>query len=427
MDPATAALINIASAALLALAGLALFLVRPLRMENFGLGVFAVSFASWSIFGNLMFALPPDDPLKVVSFFVSGIALFVAGLMLPLIAHYYLQPLAPTERRYLWLAGVPATAYAIAHLVLVLVVPERHAIFWAILQLPEVYYPMQVFHHLAFGTTFAMFYFILILAAFRYGTATGPDAATDRRQYALISAGLMSYACFSAVSLVGQFSSAAIGVVILVLVSFLWLLQATRQPRGRRAGAVFVGLWGLACLAGSYLITFEVLGGGLSAAFGPHLGVSRLAMIALLAYAVLKYQFLGIDLGVKWTIRQGTITGAFALAFIVASEVLENFLPIDGPILGIIGASAVALGLRPLQDGANRFVNRIMPDVKPADEMTDAERLALYVQTLRRVFADAEISTSDRALLDRYQRDLGIDAAHAAMIEGDVTEGRPSL
>lgn len=149
-------------------------------------------------------------------------------------------------------------------------------------------------------------------------------------------------------------------------------------------------------------------------------GVLRLALPTLVAYALLRHQLFDIDLKVRWGIEQGTVGAIFAAAFVFASEVLEEFIPVDGPVLGIVAAGLLALALRPIQRVAHRMAVQVVSGSEPIESLDEEQGLDLYRQQARIVWSDDQVTSKERAALDNLREELGIDGSRAERIEAEV-------
>jgi hypothetical protein len=146
--------------------------------------------------------------------------------------------------------------------------------------------------------------------------------------------------------------------------------------------------------------------------------VVGMVLVALLAYGILRAQIFGVDLKIKWTLKQSTLAAIFiGLFFMVSESVAEFFSERTGTYVGIVAAGALLFALAPLQHLAQRVADKAMPGVKGAGEMTSAERIAVYEDAARGAWADGALSADERAMLDRLAGRLGVAAEDARRIE----------
>lgn len=152
-------------------------------------------------------------------------------------------------------------------------------------------------------------------------------------------------------------------------------------------------------------------------------GTGRFLAALALSYAILRHQFLGLGVRVKWTIKQSTVAAAFVAVFFVISEAAATVLgdTTGSQYWGIAGAGLLVFAIAPLQRLAERLSDKALPGVKPIMDMDDAERAFAYGEAVKAAWADGVLSRDERALLDRLGQSLKLDDARAARIERSVT------
>ncbi|MEA3203475.1 MAG: hypothetical protein QOI63_1150, partial [Thermoplasmata archaeon] len=84
----------------------------------------------------------------------------------------------------------------------------------------------------------------------------------------------------------------------------------------------------LAALAvGSGILVSLAARVGLSPYLGLFLiGLWRILLPALAAYAIVRHRLFGLDVKIRWTIRRGTVAGIFLAVFLIVTQVGQNFL-----------------------------------------------------------------------------------------------------
>lgn len=142
--------------------------------------------------------------------------------------------------------------------------------------------------------------------------------------------------------------------------------------------------------------------------------------VPLVGYGILRTQLFDIDLKIKIGIERSTIVGAFAVAFWLGGELLERMIPVDGPILGLAAAGALALAFRPLQRGAERLADTVMPGVKQTPDYADARKHEVYRAAIEGALADGDVTDKERAMLRRLRETLGIGETDAGALESDA-------
>jgi hypothetical protein len=155
--------------------------------------------------------------------------------------------------------------------------------------------------------------------------------------------------------------------------------------------------------------------------YNPGIGAIYLLYVLLLSYGVLQAQLFDINLRLKFALRQSTVAAAITTAFFVGSELLENVVPVDGVIIGVIAAGACVLALRPLQRLATRIVNGVMQDVEDTPAYLDARKADVYRTAVEGILDDAVVSPKEQRVLDRLRKKIGLSEAEAELIQAEVT------
>lgn len=151
--------------------------------------------------------------------------------------------------------------------------------------------------------------------------------------------------------------------------------------------------------------------------YNPGQGTVMGLYVVVLAYGVLRAQLFDIDLKLRFALQQGTVGALIAGTFLVASEVLERLLPVDGVALGVLLALIVALLLKPMQGVAQRALNRVVPAVQATPEYLGRRKLTVYRAALEGAFEDGEITKKEWAILSTLREQLGIGESEAAALE----------
>lgn len=197
------------------------------------------------------------------------------------------------------------------------------------------------------------------------------------------------------------------------------LRRSRRDPEFQEVRRFFFVAAPLA-VASAFVIVLPFPGAQDTASF--ILGIWRLTIPLLLAYALLRYQLFDIDIRLKANVRRAIILGAFTVTFFLVSEAAENLVQGDrGPLFGIVAAGFLALASRPVQKFADRASDTFMPDTKPIAQQTFAERQRFYLEHYELIGQDGEVTAKERAMLDRLRVTLGLAAEQTAQLE---REGR---
>ena len=203
------------------------------------------------------------------------------------------------------------------------------------------------------------------------------------------------------------------------------LLYWRGSPRGtsmRRQGAVFALAFGLhdggmivavvAGIVGSAIDNSVLLG---VAYYGVPL--SKLVLLSLVTYGILRVQLFDIDLKIKWTLGRGTALTLLTGTFFVITETIEFFLPGEGLIANLGGASIVAVLIRPAWRLGAHFANALLPGIVETEEFRHRRRLEVYRASLESVAADGLITERERRILETMRTKLSISRDDANRIE----------
>lgn len=217
-----------------------------------------------------------------------------------------------------------------------------------------------------------------------------------------------------------------LGLVPVAYVVILLVVRARRESGLRRAAAKYAAMLSLSPLS--------VIGLALAAAFLP-IQDARLAMrfimtiwlvvlVILVGYAILRHQLFGIELGVKWTVRRGTVPALLAATFFIVGQLIENFAfsVVGGAQSWLLAAGFVALmtiGYQPLQRVAHRFAEAAMPKVENNPSYTAYRRLQMYESALAAAWEDGVLTRVERIRLDSLRQKLGIPLTDASALEAD--------
>ena len=397
--------VNLAGAVAVAALGAALFFVRPRSRTNVAFGVFAVAWG-FGFLGNNLFR--PEDPRYFLGQAWDGTSFLVAAVALGVAAVAFPRALGRVEK-----ALLVAPALAIA----------------CVLPLAVVALPLAV---LANGVAsirgapqilgIGLHWGVAMLWALR--AARSETTPAERRQYAILSTAIVLYPTLFVAFLLDPGLLVWAGVVTVVLAASLagcWLYAGARavDPRLARAAA----LWPLAIAAVTLALAALRDPGFVNASAMP--GIMRLATVAVLVYAVLRHQLLGIDVKVRWTISKSTIAAVFIAVFFIASEGAQQFLgeTLGSTYVGIAAAGLLVFVIAPLQRAAERLAERAVP-VREQGLPVAAGGAALYRAQVALAWTDGRISPNERVMLRGLRKDLGLDAEAADAIEHDVETER---
>ena len=130
----------------------------------------------------------------------------------------------------------------------------------------------------------------------------------------------------------------------------------------------------------------------------------------MFTYAVLKNDVLGIDEKLRKTFSTAIFATLGAIAFLVASEIVENLIGGSGWIGGVlIGAPLIVLR-KPVFGMINGFSSRLMPESFTAGERS-------YLEAYSTVMDDFEVTEGERRLLVLTANNLGLSEARVEHLE----------
>ncbi|MCA1812401.1 MAG: hypothetical protein LC624_00430 [Halobacteriales archaeon] len=416
-DFTLAALVNAGSGVLDLLLTAFVATVRPRQRVHTWFIVFGLAFGLNWLFVNLFI---PDDALGALAWWGSAVVQAVAGVGVALLAVSYPLPLRRAERGVLVLPG----ALAAARFAVTVWVPlggflglVAAAPFAPLTGVDPVAAEAFRWSQITRSVLLAGFTLALALWALRWQAGD----ARDRRQYALMTAALVLYPGVVA----GSNAMAAPWYIVVVtlgpvlVLCALWLRNAARAEGREAALARNVALLCLVPVpVGMLLFDATTRTGGLG------YGLFRSAGVAILAYAIVRHQMLGIDVKVRWTIKNSTIAGVFiGVFFVVSNSVQTYFQTTLGTYIGIVAAGALVFALAPLQHFADRVASAAMPGAKPAQEMSHPERAALYRDLARQAWADGHLTPDEHDLLETARERLGLSRDEAARIDREAARG----
>lgn len=225
--------------------------------------------------------------------------------------------------------------------------------------------------------------------------------------------------------LVGYTTMVAVSLIGILLAWSAWRRAAPASANRRQAGAFLAAF----ATRDVLLIAGTVLGWWIAGPEAELAGVllhtsMGILFPVILAYGILRTQLFDIDLKVKFAVEKSTIVAAFAVAFLVVSEVVERVLDVQGELFGLAAAVGVGLAFRRVERAATRLTGRLMPGVKDTAEYRASRKRAVYRAALEEAAADGALTPKDRRVLGVLAAQLGLNAQAASAIEREVGTGR---
>jgi hypothetical protein len=408
--------INVFGALLVAAVGAGVLLVRPRTQRSAAFGVHLAAFGGAFALHNfgsrqvpwINTALGLTTALLLV---VGGLAMFrVAWLTRPAV-----------NARPLLDAGVVLVVVALVTPMTVWVLANSAA---ANRELPQIVdaYPSDVFY-LAIAAYSVFVAGVWTAAAVLTARAARPNiAAHEFGQLAILTSALMLFSSFlaGAYLLVDHPYFLRAGVAsttMTVLLGGAWLLHAARTPHAAMARKAAFVILGIAAIG----MIFTAV--GLTGLGGP----IRMAGAVLIAWGILRYQVLDIDVKLRWGLEQSTVASIFIAVFFIVSEGAQEVLgaAASNEWIGIIAAAGLVFFMAPLQRLAERVGARALPDARPPATMLDVEVRDLYERRLRSAWRDGALTRDERVLLDHLRERLRIPVEDAAAMERHVLAGSP--
>jgi hypothetical protein len=149
--------------------------------------------------------------------------------------------------------------------------------------------------------------------------------------------------------------------------------------------------------------------------------VQFIALVLLFGYAILKSQLFDIDLKIKWGIRRGTVAAAFFAVFFIVEQLVQGVLSNQlGILVGTVCAGVLVFLLKPLERFAAKVADTALPQVEASPDYVASRKFFVYRGAVESAMEDGVVTQRERAVLQRLQRDLGIRAEDAGLIENEV-------
>jgi hypothetical protein len=140
-------------------------------------------------------------------------------------------------------------------------------------------------------------------------------------------------------------------------------------------------------------------------------GAARIYDVVLVAYAVLRLQYLDLDLKVRWGISKGTVAGIVVAVVFVASEGAQLVFGEDKQWLGLAVGGLVVFAIAPLQRAAEKLAERAVPVASGPQGRTSAE--AIYCEAFLAASRDGKVTRREEIHLARIADRLGIGVERA--------------
>ncbi len=386
--------------------------------------------------------LPPNVAFALFSFGFGGTFVVVGAGRLAHVDGSIASELVQTLFMVTWVGGLLGMAFLFPRRFMFSQWPLMliAGLSWAVLLV--VSFPVLVdsgagesflFRLRALVSSSALFAF-LVLLTLRYRSA---EDTKERRQFAIMTAALgLSIGIIATYGITG----AEVDSVLYPMGPFVGLAWVRFVLMLGVVALWLVAMWGsdgnVARNVALFLLAVMLVGLIHSALRGsfPVSGLSRILMVLLLTYAVLRHQLLGVDVRVRWGVSKSVLAGLFVAVFFLVAELTKWYFedrldalpaPLDPTVLGIIAAALLLFAVSPLQRMADRFAERAVPHTEPGPGVSAERREESYKRVLKRFLADGEVSHEEERALAELAGDLGIDAGRAFALREEVESGTP--
>jgi hypothetical protein len=228
------------------------------------------------------------------------------------------------------------------------------------------------------------------------------------------------------------FNLAGVAVSVVILVLLARTRQEAKEPI-ERAQALYVGVGLLPGFVAGWAITalqFLFQAGMVSARTADAATASTLHLFSplgelfaagVLAFAILKYNVLGVRPGFRLGVKSFLVGFLFVLVFLV-TQLLEN-LVLEQLVFGfaqnwsflLSGAAGIVL-FKPIERISERVSNRLLPK----EDGAVRRALEVYRAQATYVLRDAKVTARELSLLRNLREQLGLSEAQARAVEEDV-------
>ncbi len=152
----------------------------------------------------------------------------------------------------------------------------------------------------------------------------------------------------------------------------------------------------------------------------------EIAVACIAAYAILKYQLVKIELGVKAGLKYTLTMGAVVIVFFLANNLFQKLIePIFSFtdlsfLLSALGATVVFF---PVQRFVGHGLNKVFPaTTQPPQDYLHQRSRDLYHAQLLHCLRDDEITDRERRFLEHLRDQLSIDPAEAMVMEHEIRQ-----
>lgn len=208
-----------------------------------------------------------------------------------------------------------------------------------------------------------------------------------------------------------------LGILGFFLVAVLRLRRTTRIPAVRAQAGYLLTYLAIALSFSVEVRVILLLYGNLP---WWELSIAYAVAAGILLYGILRMHLFDIDLKLKWTLRRGTLLGAFVAVFVIVSGIVEQWAQRYNVLVGGAAVGLMLLALRPLERAADRLADAAMPRVRDTDEYRTVRRREVYRAAVESAIRDGIVTDSERDVLATLADQLGLTAGEARALEREA-------
>lgn len=417
--------VNIGGGVLLILFGVWVAARRPFRRENLAFGVFSAAYGSAPLLFNLALAFGGSFTVRyAIPSFVAYV-FWIIGLAA--VAAWFPSRITRAD----WRKVAFAAAFGLVPFVIVLYRLAAVGITAPTVVEAPLSSWIHYVHGLAATMASSMTWASLMLFALRFREL--PDGSKQHAAYALMGCALVLYPGFNApvqlqrtllASDSIQYNASLLVCLLALAVGAAWLRNTLRSPHRHLARNVALFTFAIPTI-GLLIGSFEH-GHDTTTRFGVS-GLLRVATVAILGYAVLKHQLLGIDVKLRFAIKTSTVAAIFLAVLFVVANIAQNFLGQKGVVVGGAAAGLLFFAIHPIQRMAERLSVKAVPLTAPSAAVGAGSKESLaYKAAIRAAMRDGRVTRREEEHLAEVAEHLGLSPMKMMALRRDVEESLPS-
>lgn len=155
------------------------------------------------------------------------------------------------------------------------------------------------------------------------------------------------------------------------------------------------------------------------------IGLWRILLPALVAYAIVRHQLFDLEVKIKWTIRRSVVAGAFLATFLIVSQLAQNYFTVEfGWVVGGLATGLLLFAVSPLQRMAQTVADAAMPGVHETILSGVKNRTAAFKLAVEMAYRDDVITRREERALARLADVLHLSAHAAFQLREEVEAER---